>query len=171
MPFENQSFNEQPIQSKPEVKSNKLIVILIILILLAGAYLAYSLYSTNQADDTNTVDLVNPISQESDTNPVNDSDAVTQVDNTSPVDKNTNSKQVYTIAQVAENNNKSSCWTIIDGNVYNITSYIPNHPGGESEILQICGKDGTNLFNKPSEHISGGAKNILDAFKVGIISP
>lgn len=171
MSFENPSFNEQPIKNELQKNSPKLAIILIILIILAGSYLAYSLYSTNQVDETNTVDLANPISQESDTSQTADSDELIQVDNTSPVDENTNSEQVYTIAQVAENSNKNSCWTIINGSVYDITSYVPNHPGGESEILQICGKDGTNLFNKPSEHISGGARNVLDTFKIGTISP
>jgi cytochrome b involved in lipid metabolism len=163
MPFENQSLNQSNTQNNSQEKSNKLVIILVVLILLAGSYLAYSLYSTNQVDDNSTVDLAEPISQES--------SEVTQVDTTSPIDQNNSSEQLYTLDQVVENNNKDSCWTIIDGNVYNITSYVPNHPGGESEILQICGKDGTNLFNKPSEHISGGAKNILESFKIGTISP
>lgn len=166
MPFENQSFNESPIQNNSQEKSNKLVVILIVLILLAGSYLAYSLYSTNQTDETNTVDLANPMSKESEASQVEESDEVT-----SPIDENTNSGQSYTLAQVAEKNNKDSCWTIIDGNVYDITSYVPNHPGGEAEILKICGQDGTSLFNKPSEHVSGGARNILDSFQIGTISP
>jgi cytochrome b involved in lipid metabolism len=167
MPFENQSFSEQTTQPNTQKQSSKLVIVLIVLIVLAGAYLAYSVYSTNQADETNTIDSSTPISQESDTSQVNDSDAVTQVDNTSLVDENTNFEQVYTIAQVAENNNKSSCWTIINGSVYNITSYIPNHPGGESEILQICGKDGSQLFSKPQQHKTGGVDRILSGFKVG----
>lgn len=171
MPLENQAFNQSPIQNNSKENSNKLVIILIVLILLAGSYLAYSLYSTNQTDEANTIDLASPISQESDTSQVDDSDLVNQLENSSPVDESNNSEQIYTLSQVAENNNKSSCWTIIDGNVYDITNYVPNHPGGESEILKICGEDGTSLFNKPSEHISGGARNILESFKIGTISP
>jgi hypothetical protein len=40
---------------------------------------------------------------------------------------------------------ESDCWTIINGNVYDITSYVPRHPGGD-EILRACGADGTSLF-------------------------
>jgi cytochrome b involved in lipid metabolism len=43
-------------------------------------------------------------------------------------------------------NSKSTCWSIIDGKVYDLTRWIGSHPGGESYILFICGKDGTNSF-------------------------
>lgn len=52
----------------------------------------------------------------------------------------------YTMADVALHASKSSCWTAINGSVYDITSYIPRHPGGERNVLKICGKDGTSLF-------------------------
>jgi hypothetical protein len=51
-----------------------------------------------------------------------------------------------TRAQVESRNSKSACWSIIDGKVYDLTRWIGSHPGGESYILFICGKDGTNSF-------------------------
>jgi hypothetical protein len=51
-----------------------------------------------------------------------------------------------TRAQVEMRNSKSACWSIIDGKVYDLTRWIGSHPGGESYILFICGKDGTNSF-------------------------
>ncbi len=53
----------------------------------------------------------------------------------------------YTASQVAAHNSADDCWTIIDGKVYDITSYIPRHPGGD-EILRACGADGTSLFER-----------------------
>ncbi len=52
----------------------------------------------------------------------------------------------YTMADVALHASKASCWTAINGSVYDVTSYIPRHPGGEKNVLKICGKDGTSLF-------------------------
>ncbi len=52
----------------------------------------------------------------------------------------------YTEAIVATHNSEASCWSIIDGNVYDLTSFIGDHPGGERNILKICGKDGTSAF-------------------------
>ncbi len=50
-----------------------------------------------------------------------------------------------TTAEVAQHTDKNSCWTIIDGNVYDVTSFISSHPGGD-RILEACGKDGSQLF-------------------------
>jgi cytochrome b involved in lipid metabolism len=32
--------------------------------------------------------------------------------------------------------------------VYNITPYIPFHPGGEDELMRVAGRDGTKLFSE-----------------------
>ena len=55
-----------------------------------------------------------------------------------------------TMAQVKANNSASSCWSVINGNVYDLTSWISGHPGGRSAIISICGVDGTSAFN--SQH-------------------
>lgn len=52
----------------------------------------------------------------------------------------------YTTAEVTERNSAENCWTIIDGNVYDLTTYIDRHPGGD-KILEACGVDGSRLFN------------------------
>lgn len=52
----------------------------------------------------------------------------------------------FTAAEVAERSSVDNCWTIIDGNVYDLTTYIDRHPGG-AEILEACGVDGSRLFN------------------------
>ncbi|KAF2771019.1 cytochrome b5, partial [Teratosphaeria nubilosa] len=37
-------------------------------------------------------------------------------------------------------------WSSWQGKVYNITPYLPFHPGGEAELLKAAGRDGTKLF-------------------------
>jgi cytochrome b involved in lipid metabolism len=84
----------------------------------------------------------------------------------------------YTLEQVAERDSKDDCWTIIDGSVYNITAYIPRHPGGD-EILLACGEDGSSLFNQRTtndgERIGSGsphsrsAARSLEAYKIGTL--
>ncbi|EER03496.1 flavohemoprotein b5/b5r, putative [Perkinsus marinus ATCC 50983] len=49
--------------------------------------------------------------------------------------------------EVAHHNSKHDCWTVINGVVYDITSYLDYHPGGRGELFQGAGKDCTNLFN------------------------
>lgn len=75
----------------------------------------------------------------------------------------------YTQAQVATHNVSKDCWAIIQGNVYDLTSWIAQHPGGKAAILTICGKDGTSAFE--GQHAGNGqVQNLLATFKVGTIA-
>ncbi|KAL7620615.1 hypothetical protein AAE478_009610 [Parahypoxylon ruwenzoriense] len=39
-------------------------------------------------------------------------------------------------------------WTALGGRVYNISPYLPFHPGGEPELLRVAGRDGSKLFGE-----------------------
>ena len=43
-------------------------------------------------------------------------------------------------------NKRDDAWSAFDGKVYNITAYLPFHPGGEKELMRVAGRDGTKLF-------------------------
>lgn len=76
----------------------------------------------------------------------------------------------YTLVQVARHNTNNDCWSTISGNVYNLTSWIAQHPGGESAILMICGKDGTRAFE--GQHAdSGRAQSALASLKIASLVP
>lgn len=47
-----------------------------------------------------------------------------------------------------EHRAKDDAWTAINGKVYNITPYLPYHPGGEKELMRVAGRDGTKLFGE-----------------------
>jgi cytochrome b involved in lipid metabolism len=51
-----------------------------------------------------------------------------------------------TMSLVASHNSATSCYTVINGGVYDLTSWINKHPGGDDAILGLCGRDGTNDF-------------------------
>jgi uncharacterized membrane protein len=69
---------------------------------------------------------------------------------------------------VAANNSEARCWTIIDGNVYDLTEWISAHPGGASEILDVCGGDGTSQFQ--GEHMGeSSAETTLEGYLLGSI--
>jgi cytochrome b involved in lipid metabolism len=52
----------------------------------------------------------------------------------------------YTMAQVSANKSAAKCWSVISGNVYDLTTWINAHPGGEGSIISLCGTDGTQDF-------------------------
>lgn len=71
-----------------------------------------------------------------------------------------------TVAEVAKHNSAKDCWSVVNGNVYDLTSYISSHPGGSGAIQSLCGKDGTQAF--ANQHGSAGRPNsTLAAFLLG----
>ena len=48
---------------------------------------------------------------------------------------------------MAKHNKKDDCWVIVDGQVLDVTSFLPDHPGGEKAILLYAGRDATEEFN------------------------
>ncbi len=76
--------------------------------------------------------------------------------------------RTFTLAEVATHNNPQNCYSAINGSVYDLTAWINKHPGGDRNILRICGIDGSSAFD--NQH--GGdqrAENILAGFSVGIL--
>ncbi len=39
-------------------------------------------------------------------------------------------------------NTASDCWVAYDNKVYDITAFLPNHPGGAGQISPYCGTSG-----------------------------
>lgn len=74
-----------------------------------------------------------------------------------------------TLAEVATHNSRNSCWSAINGSVYDLTSWIPNHPGGEQTILSLCGIDGSSGYNGQHGSKSKPAR-VLGGFKLGILA-
>ncbi|PHH68800.1 hypothetical protein CDD82_264 [Ophiocordyceps australis] len=53
---------------------------------------------------------------------------------------------VLTGAQVAKHDTKDSCWVIVHGKAYDVTDFLPQHPGGPAVILKYAGKDATREY-------------------------
>ena len=74
----------------------------------------------------------------------------------------------FTLAEVATHNSRTSCYTIVSGNVYDVSTWIGQHPGGQFPILGMCGKDATSSFT--ATH-GGQARpeSELASFKIGTL--
>ena len=51
------------------------------------------------------------------------------------------------LAMVSSHSGANSCYTVISGSIYDLTSRIGKHPGGDKAILASCGKDSTEMFD------------------------
>jgi cytochrome b involved in lipid metabolism len=152
------------------VSNKKLFVVFLVpaLVVFAG-YGAWTLTKSDGGSPESASTSINRTTNDSQPNNQSQSgnpDSPVSNDNAEPV----------TRAEVAQHDSREDCWTIIDGNVYDLTSYIPRHPGGD-DILEACGTDGSSLFNQRQssggERVgsgtphSSGAKSQLQSLLVG----
>lgn len=49
---------------------------------------------------------------------------------------------MFSAQEVEKHNNRQSCWVIIEDEVYDVTDFIDEHPGGPGIILRYAGKVG-----------------------------
>lgn len=131
--------------------------------------------TTSELEPEDNQDEVNSDS----TTEAEDSDSSGETDentSTEPTTVNEPGVSNLTATEVAIHDSATDCWTIINDQVYNITAYIPNHPGGD-EVLRACGNDGATLFTTGStesgEQVksrgghSTSAEVQLEAFLIG----
>lgn len=74
----------------------------------------------------------------------------------------------FTMADVKSHGSSSNCWTAVYSNVYDVTSFISQHPGGSGAIISLCGRDGTSSFD--NQH--GGQRRAnaeLGNYKIGAL--
>ncbi|MFA6100218.1 MAG: cytochrome b5-like heme/steroid binding domain-containing protein [Patescibacteria group bacterium] len=76
--------------------------------------------------------------------------------------------KTYSLSDVAMHATSTDCWMAISGKVYDVTSYRPNHPGGD-KMAAGCGKDATAMFNgiKGGKGHSDYAKSLQTDYYVG----
>eukprot|EP00884_Botryococcus_braunii_P009532 jgi/Botrbrau1/18580/Bobra.0367s0023.1 len=74
----------------------------------------------------------------------------------------------YTAEEVARHKLVDDCWIILDGKVYDVSSYVEEHPGGAA-ILRNAGADSTRGFHGPQH--PDRVFDIIDDFCIGRLVP
>ncbi|CAE6496348.1 unnamed protein product [Rhizoctonia solani] len=77
--------------------------------------------------------------------------------------------QRVTPSMLKEHRSRDDAWSAFGGKVYNITPYLPYHPGGEKELMRVAGRDGTKLF--ATTHAWVNLDFMLDGCLVGFLVP
>src|ERR1700722_13864918 len=67
--------------------------------------------------------------------------------------------------EVSQHNSPQSCWVIYKGGVYDVTSFLHDHPGGAEILLKNAGCEISEAFDEigHSEH----ARTILKKYYIG----
>lgn len=75
----------------------------------------------------------------------------------------------YTLAQVANHKTALDCWMAIGGEVYDVTSYVAQHPSDPAIFLPWCGREATDAYEtktKGRSH-SSYADQLLAKYRLG----
>lgn len=75
----------------------------------------------------------------------------------------------FTPADLAAHSSQQDAYISLRGKVYNMTHYIPYHPGGKFQLMRGAGKDATELFNKTHSWVN--ADKMLENCLVGYLIP
>ncbi|KAB5531531.1 hypothetical protein DKX38_018201 [Salix brachista] len=88
------------------------------------------------------------------------------------------SSKVYLFDEIAKHNKSKDCWLIISGKtgnlslawktgvmVYDVTSFMDDHPGGDEVLLSSTGKDATNDFEDVGH--SDDARELMEKYVIG----
>lgn len=54
---------------------------------------------------------------------------------------------VWSYDEVAKHSSRDDCYVVLYDKVYDVTDFLPDHPGGTQIILKYAGKDATSVFD------------------------
>ncbi|CDQ56009.1 cytochrome b5 [Oncorhynchus mykiss] len=86
-------------------------------------------------------------------------------------DKGENGQAVkyYRLSEIEEQNTFKSTWIIINFNVYDVTKFLEEHPGGEEVLREQAGGDATESFEDVGH--SSDAKEMAANMVIGELHP
>jgi len=73
----------------------------------------------------------------------------------------------FTFSDVSEHASKKDLYIVVHDKVYNASSFVDEHPGGEEVLLDVGGQDATEAFEDVGH--SDEAREILDGLLVGTL--
>jgi cytochrome b involved in lipid metabolism len=85
----------------------------------------------------------------------------------------TTSGKSFSSSEVATHASTTDCWLIINNTVYDVTTFLAEHPGGAAVIIPYCGKEATRAFDTQDRGSRGGhssnASSMLATYKIGTL--
>lgn len=75
--------------------------------------------------------------------------------------------KALTKSEIALHNKQADCWSYMGEKVYNLTSWMAEHPGGAEIMVEMCGKDGSESFGS---HHKSEVDAVLAQYYIGAIA-
>ena len=75
--------------------------------------------------------------------------------------------KIFRVAEIEGNKDKSKTLIIIHDNVYDVTKFLEEHPGGEEVLLEQSGRDATEPFEDVGH--SQDARELMKDYIVGVL--
>lgn len=73
----------------------------------------------------------------------------------------------YNLSEVSNHCTPDDCWLVIFDRVYDVTSFLQEHPGGEYIMMEFAGRDATIPFR--STRHGKDSYQMLSRFMIGIL--
>mmetsp|Transcript_14839 Transcript_14839/g.17404 ORF Transcript_14839/g.17404 Transcript_14839/m.17404 type:complete len:812 (-) Transcript_14839:241-2676(-) len=73
----------------------------------------------------------------------------------------------YDFEEVRKHNKLDDLWVMVEGQVYDITAFVSRHPGGWLPLINMAGKDATDVMAE--YHPAAVFENILPKFHIGVV--
>nr|CAH7755847.1 unnamed protein product [Callosobruchus chinensis] len=71
----------------------------------------------------------------------------------------------FALEEVKKHSDNKSTWVVIHNNVFDVTEFLNEHPGGEEVLLEQAGKDASEAFEDVGH--SSDARDLMTKYKIG----
>lgn len=150
-------------------------ILITIIILGVGIFLVSAISKENKTTNHEELETAEQEAMETqeqedtETNVMSENTDSQNTTQTNTPETSTSNPATFILTDVAAHSREADCYTAIDGVVYDLTAWIHKHPGGDRNILRICGIDGTQAYNGQHGNDTK-ANNILAGYEVGILA-
>ncbi|XP_014092289.2 cytochrome b5 [Bactrocera oleae] len=73
--------------------------------------------------------------------------------------------KLYSREEISKHNLNKNTWLIIHNNVYDVSEFLNEHPGGEEVLIEQGGKEATESFEDVGH--SSDAREMMKKYKIG----
>ncbi|GAM26830.1 hypothetical protein SAMD00019534_100050 [Acytostelium subglobosum LB1] len=80
----------------------------------------------------------------------------------------TQTEKTFNLEEIKKHNSLKDLWIIYNNDVYDITKFVEDHPGGEEVLKANAGIDGTQEFDDVGH--SDSAKSKMKQYRIGRVA-